>query len=198
MMEKKIGYELIVRHVRGFDDARHQMYDLIRAGIVKCGQCDCAATHIFFQDQAEFYIRCDAHPETGPQWTGSTRWNPSAFSINVLKEKAEEWLSHLSFDDRKRYKLQSYDATDYYDLLTEDYWKNPIRHYLAGAERQEGWQVYVDVMPLKNGEFVYEIHRGFQHAHGSNMYAYAIEGAWRTEAEALAAAKADKNARVQS
>jgi hypothetical protein len=193
-MEKTIGYELLIKNERGFDGARLKMFQLIQDGIVKCGQCDCPATHIFFQDQAEFYIRCDQHREYGPQWTGSTRWNPTVFSLNVLKDKAEDWLSLLPSDQRKKYKIRSFDATNYYDLLTEDYWKNPIRHYLAGAERQEGWQVYVDIMPLKNGEFVYEIHKGFYHAHGGTGYTYAIEGAWPTEAEALEAAKADKNA----
>lgn len=190
-MEKKIGYELIVRNVRGFDDARRQMYDLIRAGIVKCGQCDCPATHIFFQDQAEFYIRCDAHPERGPQWTGSTRWNPSAFSINVLKDKAEDWLSHLSFDDRKRYKLASYDATDYFDLIADG--AQGARHYLKGSEHEAGMKVYAHIWPLTNGEYAYEISREWPRS----RWTYAIEGAWPTEAEALEAAKADKNV-VQS
>jgi hypothetical protein len=195
-MDKTIGYELLVKKVRGFDDARSWIRRLIADGIVKCGMCDQPATHTFFQDQAEWYCRCNSHPEEGRQWTGSTRWNPSSFSINVLKDRAEQWLSDLSFNERKQFRMRSFDATDYYALLDDDYRKTKTRHYLAGAEKQEGWQMYVDIMPLTNGEFVYEIHKGFYHASGGHGTTYAIEGAWPSEAEALAAAKAD--AKVQS
>jgi hypothetical protein len=184
-MEKKIGYELIVRNVRGFDDARSKMHDLIREGIVKCGQCDQAATSIFFQDQAEFYIRCPSHPEHGPQWTGSTRWNPSSFSVNVLKDKAEEWLSNLSFDDRKRYKLESYDATDYYDLIEDG--KQASRHYLKGSDHESGMKIYAHIWPLTSGEYAYEISREWPRS----KWTYGIVGAWPTETDALEAAKAD-------
>ncbi len=196
-MEKTIGYRAIVR-VRGFSDARVWIYRMISDRIVKCGECDQPAIHVFWQDQAEWYCRCDQHREYGQQWTGSTRWNPSLLSLNVLKDPAEEWHKHLAPSESKLIKFRSYDATNYYDLLCKDHWKNPLRHYLVGAEHQEGWQVYVDIMPLTNGEFVYEIHKGFYHAHGGHGHTYAIEGAWPTEAEALEAAKKDKHSTPKS
>lgn len=61
-MNKVIGHEVIVR-VNGFHDAKRWIYQLIGAGIVKCGQCANAATHVFWQDQAEWYCRCDTHRE---------------------------------------------------------------------------------------------------------------------------------------
>lgn len=194
-MDKTIGYELIVRGVHGFDDARAQMQRLIRDGIVKCGQCDAPATHIFFQDQAEFYIRCDAHPESGRQWTGSTRWAPSAFSINVLKDKAEAWLETLAFDERNRFKLRSYDATNYYALMFDD--DRDIRHYLRDSADEGGGKVYVDIHPLTNGAYAYTLTYAHLSANGSGtVYSNAVQGMWETEAEALEAAKAE--VKVQS
>lgn len=190
-MEKKIGYELIVKRVRGFDDARRWIYDLIGAGIVKCGQCSNPATHVFWQDQAEWYCRCDQHREYGSQWTGSTRWNPSSFGLNVLKDKTDDWLSLQSFDQRKRFKLQSYDATPYWDLLTEDYWKHDVRHYLVGERGKDGWSVYVRIMPFVTGEYGYQIHKDWTSPNGGHGQGYLLKGAWPTEEAALEAAKAD-------
>lgn len=190
-MDKKIGYELIIKKVRGFDDARSWIRRLISDGIVKCGQCDQPATNTFFQDQAEWYVRCEQHREQGQQWTGSTRWSPSSFGINVLKDPAEAWLSHLSFDERKQFKLISFDATSYWDMLAEDYWEGKSRHYFQGAQNQDGWQVYVVLYPLNNGEFAYQLHKDWVSPNGGTGYGYGLKGAWPTEAAAIEAAKAD-------
>src|SRR5688572_194565 len=116
--ERKIGYQAIIK-VNGFNDARNWIRRLIREGIVKCGQCDKAATHVFWQDQAEWYCRCDDHPEIGDQWTGSTRWNPTSFGINVIREAANTFLETLEPSEAKRIRIRPYDATDYYALMDD-------------------------------------------------------------------------------
>lgn len=186
-MDKATGYALTVKKVRGYEDARGWIYRLISDGIVKCGQCDCPATHVFWQDQSEFYIRCNEHREEGRQWTGSTRWNPTSFSISVLKDRAEAWLNQLAFDERKLFRLDGYDATDYYALLPDD--MPYTRHYLVGSEDTTGYIVYVDVHLLTNGEYAYQITKGHQAPSGGRFHSYGFEGAWPSEAEALKAAQ---------
>lgn len=181
-MKKTLGYNLIVTGVEGFNDARAQISRLIKAGVVKCGQCDKAATHVFWQDQAEWYCRCDQHPEGGPQWTGSTRWNPNSFGISVLKDQVRGWLKTLSPDERKRFGLRQFDATNYWDLMTD----TETRHTLTGSA-EEGVRVSVVITLLTNGEYVYQISRAW----GRSCYTDAVVGAWPTEAEALEAANAD-------
>lgn len=190
-MDKTIGYELIVSEVNGFSDARHWMARVIRAEAAKCGRCSAPATHIFFQDQAEFYIRCEAHREHGEQWTGSTRWRPDSFSMNVIPGPAlEAWLAALPPEARALVSVQEYDATDYYALMDEDMTRH--RHYLVGDESQVGYVVYADVYPLTNGAYAYQIHKGHYAANGSGRgWSELIRGMWSTEGEALAAAKAD-------
>ena len=182
-MNKTIGYEAIIDPVQGFNDARNWIRRMIAARIVKCGQCSNPATHVFWQDQAEFYIRCDDHPETGEQWTGSTRWNPISFSINVLKDKAEEWIKTLGMYDAEKIRIESFDATDYYELIADD--QRGIRHYLKGSEHEEGMKVYAHIWPLTNGEYAYEISTEWPRS----CYTDAIQGAWPTEQEALEAAR---------
>ncbi len=186
-MDKKIGYELIIK-VNGFDDARRWIYALIEQRIVKCGQCDQPATHVFWQDQAEWYCRCGEHREHGQQWTGSTSWRPVSFGLNVIKDTAADWLDKRDESIRKRVKLVEYDATDYYALMYDDFRREC--HYLVGGEGVDGAFKRVDVYPLKNGEYAYEITKGHQHQHGGSSWSYGVRGAWETEALALDAAKA--------
>jgi hypothetical protein len=190
-MDKKIGYEVIVSDVDGFSDARRWMYRMIGAGVAKCGQCSRPATHIFWQDQAEFYIRCDEHPEIGEQWTGSTRWRPESFGMNVITGQAlDDWIASLPPEEQAQVSVHEYDATDYYALMTEDMART--RHYFVGDESQVGYIVYADVYPLTNGAFAYQIHKGHYSANGSGRgWTELIRGMWPTEAEALDAAKAE-------
>lgn len=185
-MDKKIGHRAIIE-VDGFHDAKGWIYRLIREGVVKCGQCDEPATNVFWQDRAEWYCRCEAHREYGDQWTGSTRWNPSSFGLNVLKDAARAWHRTLPEGERANVKIIAFDATDYYALMTKGI--DRIRRYLVGSEDVDGHKVYADVYPLTNGEYAYEITGGHLHSHGGFSYSYGVKGAWKTEAIAFEAAR---------
>lgn len=192
-MDKTTGYELIINDVNGFSGAKAWIYRLIHAGIVKCGQCDQPATHVFWQDQAEWYVRCDVHREYGEMWTGSTRWKPSSFSLNVLKEPARAWFRTLDSVERQQLRVRKYDATDYYKLMTE----TETRHYLVGSGG-EGYSVYVDITLLTNGEYCYQMVKDWRGGNFGNTTFEAIQGAWPTEAEALAAARAEMEVPVEA
>lgn len=188
-MEKKIGYEAIIE-VDGFRDASRWIYRMIDAGIVECGQCEQPATHVFWQDQAEFYCRCNQHWEYGEQWTGSTRWNPQSFGMYVRsKEAAEEWRSTLTTDEQGRVKIESFDATNYWSLLDDD--RKSTRHYLAGSEDVDGFKAYADIYLLKNGEYAYEFHKAWLHGVNGTVRGYGLKGSWASEELALEAARAD-------
>jgi hypothetical protein len=183
-MKKITGYQAVIAPVRGFSDARMWINRMIREGVVKCGQCDQPATHVFWQDQAEWYCRCDAHPEVGEQWTGSTRWKPSNFGINVLQEAAQAWIATLEPYEREMVTLEAYDGTDYYSLMTD----TETRHYLVGSP--DAWhKIYADITLLKNGEYVYQIAKEWGGANISTTYWDVIVGAWSTADEALTAAR---------
>lgn len=192
-MEKKIGHRAVIE-VEGFHDARRWIDRLMGEGVIKCGQCDAPATNVFWQDRAEWYCRCELHREYGQQWTGSTRWNPSVFSLNVLKDLALAWWQSAPKYLRKKVSIRAYDATDYYALMTED-WNARTQHYFVGSAKEYGRRVYATVTPLTNGEYVYELHNDYMNQHGGHMHAYGIKGAWESEALALDAAKADARKR---
>lgn len=155
MIEKTIGLKAIIR-VNGFDDARDWLYLLIRAGVAQCAACNKPATHVFWQDQAEWYCFCEEHRETGDQWTGSTRWNPHSFSKIVIPGKAQEWVKTLKPQDRKLIKLREFDATDYYALLGEDHWKDDGTRVLLAGSETVGRRVIAYQIPECN-QWVYEI-----------------------------------------
>ena len=186
-MQKKIGYEIVIE-VDGFDDARRWIYRCIDAGIVKCGQCDNPATHVFWQDRAEWYCRCGNHREYGDQWTGSTRWNPASFGLNVLLDAAKTWYAALPDEDRAKVKRRKYDATDYYAHMVKD-WNARTEHYFRGSASEMGYRLYAVVTPLTNGEYVYELHNDHMHAAGGFMRAYGVYGAWSSAEEAVEAAR---------
>jgi hypothetical protein len=83
------------------------------------------------------------------------------------------------------YKLESYDATDYYDLIEDG--KQASRHYLKGSDHESGMKIYAHIWPLTSGEYAYEISREWPRS----KWTYGIVGAWPTETDALEAAKAD-------
>lgn len=179
-MDMKLG--LTIR-VRGFHDARQRMYDLVRARLIRCDQCDHPATHIFWQDQAEFYIRCDEHAEQGTQWTGSTRWNPRQLWLPVLPE-ARAWVAQLSPDVQALMKLEEYDATDYYALLPEDH--QPVCVVQLSGHRPT-YGLFVKIWLLTNGDFAYERQRrspGITHT-------FALKAPFDSQEAALDAARKD-------
>jgi hypothetical protein len=187
-MDKNIGYQVIIDPVHGFSDAKMWIYRMIRAGIVKCGQCDQAATNIFWQDAAEWYCRCEDHREQGDMWTGSTRWNPSSFGINVIQAEALGWLETLEADEREKVTLEQFDATNYWSLIERD---ESICHYLKGSAEEDGAKLYVNIYPLKTGEYAYTISSAWLHGGSGTCYTGAITGAWPTESEALEAARVE-------
>jgi len=188
-MNKTIGYELIIE-VNGFSDARGWINRLVRAGVAKCTLCANAATHVSWTDQAEWYPHCEDHRDDGEQWTGSTRWNPSSFGINVLKDAARAWFDTLEPFERHKIRFSEYDATDYYSLMTD----TETRHYLIGSP-DEWHKVFADVTLLTTGEYVYQVCREWSHKHSGTAHWDAIEGVWGTEAEALEAARVAVQAR---
>lgn len=188
-MEKKIGYRAII-DVDGFHDAKAWIYRCVRAGIVKCSSCDSPANHVWWNDAAEWYPECNQHRESGEQWTGSTRWNPSSFSLNVLLHPAKEWLKTLTAEEREGVRIIRYDATDYYELMTDD-WSDRTEHYFRGDAQFEGFRLWCRVYPLTNGEFCYELNSGHLYRAGGTSWGYGIRGSWETEALAIAAARAD-------
>jgi hypothetical protein len=185
-MIKTIAHNIIFE-VNGFEQARAWIYRAVRAGVVKCGQCSEPATHVFWQDQAEWYCRCTAHREYGDMWTGSTHWHPHSFGLVVISESAAlAWRDSLPPDEQALITVEQFDATNYYNLLSLDAIGRHVytRHYLRGSAEQKPSE-WVDIYPLTNGEFAYQ--RGA--AYGYHVNTYGICGAWASEIEALEAAK---------
>lgn len=184
-MEKKMALAVVVR-VCGFHDAKRWAYNLIREGMVKCegGKCDNPATHISWQDQAEWYALCNEHRMSGDMWTGSTRWNPREIRLTVLPSIAHKWYDELDPETKKKVKLEEYDATNYYELL--DKGVEPIITTIQGEE-DAGWRVDVQVRALTNGQFVYDITR----YRGMTIHGEAIIGMFVSAEDALLAARAD-------
>jgi hypothetical protein len=185
-MEKKIAHDILFE-VNGFGQAQAWIYRAVAAGVVKCGQCQNAAAHVFWQDQAEFYLRCDQHHEYGQQWTGSTRWEPLSFGLIAVNEAAAiAWRDTLSPDEQAIISVEAFDATDYYSLIQRQADGSQVyaRHYLRGDANNTPSE-WVDIFPLKNGEYVYQ--RGA--AYGYHRNTYGIHGAWTSEALAMEAAR---------
>jgi hypothetical protein len=146
----------ILIQVDGFGDAKRWMYRLLHAGIATCSRCEKPATHIFWNDAAEWYFECEEHYDSREQWTGSTRWDPFLLSKRVIPDKAQDWYLTLEPDEQRRIRFQDYDATDWYAWLTEDYWKNEDVELLAGRPENG---TFIQIFPLKNGQFAYELSR---------------------------------------
>lgn len=188
MITKTPGKSITIQ-VHGFNDARAWISRCVSAGIVKCtgGNCWNAATHTFWQDQAEFYHLCEQHREHGQQWTGSTRWNPSEFSLAVLPDKVDAWLSSLDPDLRQKVTLEDYDATNWYALLSKD---AAQIHYFIGNDAQGGWRAYV--RPLKVGGFCYELEHCFGPFNFRTITGFGFFGDFPTVEACLADAREQK------
>ncbi len=186
MITKILGKSLVIQ-VRGFNDAKLWIDRCVRAGIVKCagGNCWNAATHTFWQDRAEWYCLCESHREHGQQWTGSTHWNPSSFSLAVLPDKIDAWLSQLEPQYRKFFSIEDYDATDWYSLMSDDYFAK--HHYITGDDKIGGWRA--SVYSLRDGGFCYEL----EHVGGTPrmrmMTSYGFFGDFDTVEACLADAR---------
>lgn len=167
--QKEMGLKIIIK-VDGFQDAKQWMYRLVRAGVATCSSCDKPATHIWWNDAAEWYFECGEHYTDAPMWGGSTRWNPTSFSKRVIPDLVHGWVTSLSAEERKNIWLQEYDATDYYKLLTDDSYKTKQATVLRGS-RDFGTSVVV--LPLKDGRFAYEIENraGDSFCHTDGLYA---------------------------
>lgn len=185
MITKTLGKSLIIQ-VRGFSDAQRWIRRCLDAGILKCtgGNCWHAATHVFWQDQAEWYPLCDEHHEIGRQWSGSTRWNPSSFSLAVLPDKVDEWLTSLDPDYCKFVTLEEYDATNWYALLSKD---AAQIHYFIGNDEQGGWRAYI--RPLKAGGFCYELEHCFGPFNFRTITGYGFFGDFPTVEACIADAR---------
>jgi hypothetical protein len=170
-------------HVKSFQDAQTQLNILIRAGIVKCtgGHCHNPATHVYWQDQAEWYEHCEEHRDYGPQWTGSTRWSSSVLSVAVLPQAAQAWLAGLPEAERQRYQLDAYDARDLYSLLPEWRTRKPETHRFADDETRPDWYTEIEIQALTTGEFAYGIHI----QQGNHGRSFGLVGTFDSALEAL-------------
>jgi hypothetical protein len=158
MIDKTLGKQLIIL-VRGFHDAQMWINRCTDARIVKCAGGDCwhAATHVFWQDRAEWYPLCDDHRDYGQQWSGSTRWEPSEFSLAVLPDKIDAWLTTQGNElELGILRVEDYDATNWYALMNDDL---PESHYFIGDDERGGWRAYVH--RLKAGGYCYELEHVF-------------------------------------
>lgn len=152
-IEQVTATQIVIR-VDGFQDARHWMYRIMRAGIATCSSCDKPATHIYWQDQAEWYFECNDHYTAAPMWSGHTRWSPDEFSKRVIPERAKAWIAQLEPDEQQRVRLEEYNATNWYDWIVDDDWRNPDTVVLRGTIE---WGTAARIRPLKNGQFAYQI-----------------------------------------
>lgn len=87
-------------------------------------------------------------------------------------------------------KLREYDATDYYELMVDH--MSPIVHVLSGT-KGNGMCWEVQIYPLTNAKFCYELVWSRLHAHGGTVRHDEIVGEFDSEALALEAARQSKN-----
>ena len=181
-IERIIATKVLIK-VNGFYDAKNWMYRILQAGIATCSSCDKPANRIHWVDRAEWYFECDEHWSGGDMWVGHTGWNPSVLSKRVIPELASAWVKGLPPIERKLVRLKEYDATDWYEWLTDDEWKNPDEIILNGTPE---WGAKVKLRPLKNGQYAYQI------STYSPGYSYTKEliAPFDTREDALNAAKA--------
>lgn len=106
---------LLKRVVHTFGEKRDFIRECLRAGILRClsperdALCDEPATLIHWQDAAEWYPCCDLHDPGPPQWCGNTRFRPHLLTLNVIPEKAGEWLATLPPEERQKIAHQRYE-----------------------------------------------------------------------------------------
>lgn len=172
----ELGLRVVMR-VSGFDDAKRWIYRMIDGGVVKChgGNCDEPATHVHWQDRAEWYPLCEEHREYGEMWTGSTGWNPSVFGINVLPI-AREWFARLDRDPLPQVRFEEYDKTDYYALLDSN---EPQRVKISRF-------IWVHVRQLTDNRYVYAIEQSIGN---HTIINYGLVGAFPSACSAVKAAK---------
>lgn len=111
-----LGYDGLTlrRRVDGFHQMRWFVEKVVHAGIARCVSaerddlCDNPATHVYWQDQAEWYECCDEHAMPYPQWSGSTRWTGNVAAVNVIPDLAFKWLDTLDAEELKLIKLAPY------------------------------------------------------------------------------------------
>lgn len=177
------GIEIVVK-VESFDVKRSQIMRFVRAGIVRCCSCENPATHIYWQDQEEWYERCDEHWTDDPQWTGSTRGGyPRLLGMPVIVDKARDWFAGLTPEQRTKIRFEVYDGTDYYKLMDDRF---THVEYAAGGTLEMGW--VIKVYPLTNGNFAYEMEHRHLHEGGGTVHGYGVVGQWNTERTAIEAA----------
>ena len=182
MLTKTIATKIVIK-VNGFHDAKDWMYRILRAGITTCSSCDKTAVRIWWNDAAEWYYECGDHYTDKPMWGGHTRWRPDYFDKRVFPDLARAWVATLPPEEQACIRFREYDATDYYSLLTEDYWKEPLEVQLSGDRDDWGW--FVRVLPLRTGDYVYEL----EHKSPNYSHMYGLVGAFASVDEAIAAAK---------
>ena len=101
--------------VNSFWEARTFVERCVRAGIARCvsperdARCEDAATHIHWQDQAEWYLCCNRHAVGGPQWTGSTMWRALSVEVCVIADLAQAWLADVPREEQERISLEVYE-----------------------------------------------------------------------------------------
>lgn len=177
----KTGLKIIIK-VDGFQDAKRWLERLVKAGVARCAACDKPAVQLWWNDAAEWYCNCGDHYESGPQWTGSTRWNPSVFDKIVMPDKARAWAATLDPKEQKCIHFREFDATDYYALLPEDHWKCKDV-VIASGNAEHG--TIIELYALTDGRFAFQVERR------SPGYSYTdvLTAPFASRDEALAAAK---------
>lgn len=169
-MNEQKAVRIIIR-VDGFHDAKHMMYRMLREGVATCSSCDKPATHIFWQDRAEWYFECDEHYTDQPMWTGSTDWKPRKLSKRIIPDAAHAWVESWSAEEchRRQPVFEQYDATDYYALLRDDLDCEEVA-LNAGGYLNAG--TVAKLYPLIDGRYAYEISfRSPGHEHNFGLVA---------------------------
>lgn len=165
--------------VGNFQAMKQALHELMAADLVICSACEQPATHIDFQDSAEWYAHCaDHHYGFGEQWTGSTRFQAHHLWVAVYPEKVEAWLAALGVEERKRWHIEPYDTRDLYALIAEEDWGQDKRVVAQSGDHR----AYVRIRPLTNGEYAYEV--GYERP--SVAHEYGLTGTFASADDALA------------
>ena len=186
-VKQELGIKAIIK-VDGFHDAKQWIYRLVRDRVAKCASCDKPATQVFWQDRAEWYCFCGEHYDGGEMWTGSTRWNPSSFSKNLIPdiEKVKVWRRSLSEDEQKVVRLKKFDATDYYALLDRSC--RPTQELYLWQKDKYTWGK-LKLYALTDGRFAYEYDQFIGGEHGGRGYSGGLIAPFNSLDEAIEAGK---------